>query len=223
MHCGRRPAEHSTIFEEFKLKRTFLSLLLAAIPALLLPLAASSQILPGHKSAAEGDETVYKTEVYAGYAYTGLNQVNLSRSGLSGVDLSVTRDFGKYFGVTADGAFYKYPFATPEVTNSTLTPSVDMVLFGPELHAQLYEKATGFIHGLLGGEHVGGTGQTPNISFAGGVGGGLDYKLTSRISARAAGDVILQSFSVTGNSPLLGYSPHRTRNARATIGVVYHF
>ena len=57
----------------------------------------------------------------------------------------------------------------------------------------------------------------------GGVGGGLEYKLTSRISARASGDVILQSFSVTGNSAQLGYSPHETRNARATIGAVYHF
>ena len=205
------------------MKRTFLILLLAAIPAVLLPLAASSQIIPGRKSAAEGDETVYKNHVYGGYAYTSLNQVNLSRSGLQGGELAITRDFGKYFGVTADGAFYKYPFATPEVTNSTLTPSVDMVLFGPELHAELYSKVNGFVHLLLGGEHVGGTGQTPNISFAGGGGGGLEYKLTSRISARASGDVILQSFSVTGNSAQLGYSPHETRNARASIGAVYHF
>ena len=205
------------------MKRTFLILILAAIPAVVMPLAASSQILPGHKSAAEGDETVYKNEVYAGYAYTSINQVNLSRSGLQGGEVAVTRDFGKYFGVTADGSFYKYAFANPEVTNSTLKPSVDMVLFGPELHAVLYEKTIGFVHALLGGEHVGGTGQTPNISFAGGVGGGLEYKLTSRISARASGDVILQSFSVTGNSAQLGYSPHETRNARATIGAVYHF
>lgn len=205
------------------MKRTFLILSLAGVSAAIMPLAASSQILPGHKSAAEGDETVYKNEVYAGYAYTSLNQVNLSRSGLQGGELSYTRDFRKYFGLTADGAFYKYPFANPEVTNSTLTPEVDMVLFGPELHALLYEKTTGFVHALLGGEHVGGTGQTPNISFAGGVGGGLEYKLTSRISGRASGDVILQSFSVTGNSAALGYSPHRTENARATVGVVYHF
>ena len=205
------------------MKRTFLILLLAAIPAVLLPLAASSQIIPGRKSAAEGDETVYKNHVYGGYAYASHNQVNLSRSGLQGGELAITRDFGKYFGVTADGAFYKYPFATPEVTNSKLTPSVDLVLFGPELHAELYSKVNGFVHLLLGGEHVGGTGQTPNISFAGGGGGGLEYKLTSRISARASGDVILQSFSVTGNSAQLGYSPHETRNARASIGAVYHF
>jgi len=205
------------------LKRTFLILTLAAIPAVLMPLAASSQILPGHKSAAEGDEAVYKNEVYGGYAYTSLNQVNLSRSGLQGAELAYTRDFGKYFGLTADGAFYKYPFVSPEVTNSTLAPEVDMVLFGPVLHANLYEKTNGFVHVLLGGEHVGGTGQTPNISFAGGGGGGLEYLLTPRIAVRASGDVILQSFSVTGNSAQFGYSPHETRNARASIGVVYKF
>jgi len=223
MRCGACSRTQYGFFEEFKLKRTFLISILAVVPAVLLPLAASSQILSGHKPTAEGDETVYKNEVYGGYAYTSLNQVNLSRSGLQGVDLAITRDFGKYFGPTADGAFYKYPFAHPEVTNSTITPSVDTVLFGPVLHANLYEKTDGFVHVLLGGEHVGGTSQTPNISFAGGVGGGLDYKLMSRISVRASGDLILQSFSVTGNSAAVGYSPHRTRNARATIGVVYHF
>jgi hypothetical protein len=137
--------------------------------------------------------------------------------------LAITRNFGRYFGLTADGAFYKYPFAHPEVTNSTITPSVDTVLFGPVLHANLYSKTSGFVRALLGGEHVGGTNQTPNISFAGGVGGGLDYQLKPRISLRASGDVILQSFSVTGNSAALGYSPHETRNGRATVGVVYHF
>lgn len=205
------------------MKRTFLISSLAVVSAVIMPLAASSQILPGHRSAAEGDEPVYKNEVYGGYAYTSLNQVNLSRSGLQGAELSYTRDFRKYLGITADGAFYKYAFTSPEVTNTTLTPEVDMVLFGPELHAELYSRVDGFVHLLLGGEHVGGTGQTPNISFAGGGGGGLDYKLTSRISVRAAGDVILQSFTVTGNSAQLGYSPHETRNARAGIGVVYKF
>ena len=209
--------------EEFKLKRTFLISSLAVVSAVIMPLAASSQILPGHKSAAEGEETVYRNEAYAGYAYTSLNQVNLSRSGLQGAELSYTRDFRKYLGLTADGAFYKYGFTSPEVTNSTLAPEVDMVLFGPVLHAELYSRVDGFVHLLLGGEHVGGTGQTPNISFAGGGGGGLDYKLTPRIALRASGDLILQSFTVTGNTKQLGYSPHETRSARAGIGIVYHF
>jgi hypothetical protein len=215
----------------FKLKRTFAISILASVLATLLPLAAAGQNQLFHRihrprpaaPAAEGDEPNYKYEVYAGFAYTGLNQVNQSRSGLSGGTFAFTRDWGKYFGLTAEGDFYKYPFTTPVVANSTITPSVDSVLFGPVLHAQLYSKTSAFVHVLLGGEHTGGTSQTPNISFAGGVGGGLDYKLTRRVSMRASGDVILQSFSVTGNSSQLGYSPHETRNPRASIGVVYHF
>jgi hypothetical protein len=191
---------------------------------MLMPLAASGQILPERKHAAEGDEPTYKWEAYAGYAYTSLNQVNLSRHGLQGANISVTRDWGKYFGLTAEGAFYNSPLGgTPEVTNSTLTPSVDTILFGPALHAVLIGKTSAFIHGLIGGEHVGGTFQTPNISLAGGFGGGLEYKVTNRFSARASGDVIMQSFSVTGNSAALGYSPHETSGARAGIGVVYRF
>src|SRR5579863_6348191 len=105
---GTGQAERSMLLRSFKLKRTFLISILAVVPALLLPLAATSQILPHPKAHAEGDEPNYKYEVYAGYGYTSLNQVNLSRSGLSGVDLAVTRDFGKWFGITADGAFYQY-------------------------------------------------------------------------------------------------------------------
>ncbi|MGA9673010.1 MAG: hypothetical protein WBQ94_27670 [Terracidiphilus sp.] len=205
------------------MKRTLLLSILAVIPAALTPLSASSQILPHPKAASQGDEPTYKYRVYAGYAYTALNQVTQSRSGLQGVEAAVSRDFGRYFALTADGSFYKYAFSSPEITNSTLKPSVDMVLFGPELHANLYSKTNGFFHGLLGGEHVGGTSQTPNISFAGGVGGGLEYQLSPRLSVRASGDVILQSFSVVGNSAALGYSPHETRSARATVGVAYHF
>jgi hypothetical protein len=206
------------------LKRTLLLSFLAVVPAALMPLAAASQVAParGSRSASQG-ESSYKYEVFAGYGYTSLNQVNQSRNGLQGVNLSVTRDWGKYFGVTADGGYYRYPISHPIVVGSTLTPSVDAVLFGPVVHAEVWGKVSGFAHGLLGGEHTGGESQTPNISFAGGAGGGLEYKLGPRLSLRASGDEIASSFSLTGNSPALGYSPHRHWNSRAAFGVVYRF
>jgi hypothetical protein len=206
--------------ESFKLKRTLLLSILAVIPAALMPLAAASQVFParGSRSVSQG-ESSYKYEVFAGYGYTSLNQVNQSRSGLQGGNLSVTRDWGKYFGVTADGAYYKYPL----VSGNPGDPSVDLVLFGPVVHAELYEKVSGFAHALLGGEHSGGESQTPDISFAGGVGGGLEYKLGPRLSLRASGDDIASSFSLIDNSPALGYSPHKHWNSRASFGVVYRF
>jgi hypothetical protein len=51
----------------------------------------------------------------------------------------------------------------------------------------------------------------------------MEYTLTPRLSVRAAGDYIGASFSYTGNSALLGYSPHRSWNDRASIGVMYRF
>jgi hypothetical protein len=194
------------------------------VPAAFLPLAATCQVSQSSngQSADEAPKT-YKYEAYAGYAYTSLNQVNQSRYGLSGVNLSITRDFGRYFGVTAEGDYYRWPFSTPEVANSTITPSVQSVLFGPVIHANIYGKYDGFIHGLLGGEHTAGAGETPNISFAGGFGGGMEYKLNPRFSIRASGDIIAASFSLTGNTAQLGNSPHKTWDSRASIGVVYHF
>ena len=207
------------------MKRTFLLSILALVPAALLPLTATSQVFPSngkHHGIAQEDRT-YRYELYAGYGYTSLNQVNNSRYGLQGVNASVTRDFGKYFGLTADGAFYSYPISTPVVQNSTIKPVVDTVLFGPTIHADIYGKVSGFVHGLIGGEHTGGTSQTPNISFAGGPGGGLEYKWSNRISFRASGDIIGASFSLTGNTKELGYSPHLSWDSRATVGAVYHF
>jgi hypothetical protein len=202
----------------------FLFSFLALVPAALLPLAATSQVssTSGSNSSDQPEKT-FKYEVYAGYAYTSLNQVNQSRYGLQGVNLSVTRDWGKYFGLTAEGDYFRFPFGSPEVVGSTIKPQVESVLLGPVLHANIYGRYSGFVHGLLGGEHTGGESQTPNISFAGGLGGGLEYSLNSRFSIRASGDIIGASFSFTGNSTQLANSPHRTWDSRASIGAVYHF
>jgi hypothetical protein len=219
----RAKTQHG-VEESFKLKRTFLLSILAMVPAALMPLAATSQVSPtGGSNAPDQAEKTFKYQVYAGYAYTSLNQVNESRYGLQGVNLSVTRDFGRYFGVTAEGDYLRFPLKSPVVINSTAKPSVDSVFFGPEIHAAIYGHFSGFAHALLGGEHTGGESQTPNISFAGGAGGGVDYNLTPRFSIRASGDYIGASFSLTGNSAQLGYSPHRTWDSRASIGVVYRF
>ena len=202
------------------MKRTLLLSILAMVPAALMPLAAASQVAPSvEKGSVGGGDKTYNWEAFAGFGYTSLNQVNQSRSGLMGANVSVTRDFGKYFGVTADGAYYKYAV----VSGNPGTPSVDAVLFGPVVHAEIWGKFSGFGRVLLGGEHTGGESQTPNISFAGGLGGGMEYKIAPRLSLRASGDDIASSFSLINNSKALGYSPHMHWNSRAAFGVVYRF
>lgn len=198
------------------MKRKMLLAMLVAVPGLLAPLAAHSQIAP-EKAPAATTEPTYKYEVFAGWGYTSLNQVSQSRSGLQGVSLSVTRDWGRYFGVTAEGGHYAWA-----VTNSNEgNPSVDQFLAGPVLHAQLYGATSLFVHGLLGVVHTGNISISPSTSFAGGFGMGMDYSLNKHTGVRVYGDDIGSSFSVTPYVP--GNSPHRRFNAHAAVGVTYKF
>jgi outer membrane receptor protein involved in Fe transport len=200
------------------LKRKLLVFTLAAIPAALLPLAAFGQVSSSSTTAtAEKTEPEYRYEASAGYGYTSLNQLNQSRSGLQGVELSITREFTRHFGVLADGAYYKYAIKS----GNPGSPAVDAVLFGPVVHAELYGHVSGFVRAFLGGEHTAGNGTIPNVSFAGGFGGGLEYSLSPRWSLRASGDDILSSF--VQDPDHLGYSPHRRGNGRAALSAVFHF
>jgi hypothetical protein len=201
------------------LKRKSLFSLLALIPATLLPLAAAAQVTPDRGTRAERPESPYKNSAYVGMGYTALNQVNQSRYGLVGVNAAYTRDFGRYFGLTADGAYYPGSFQSGNPGD----PKVWLLLTGPELHAPLFSSLNGFFRGFLGAAHTGGTGQTPDVSFAGGMGGGLEYVLNPHFRIRASGDNIASSFSVTNNTPELAYSPHMRWNPRASVGVIYRF
>ena len=206
------------------MKRKLLLSILAVVPAMFMPLAATSQIAPDRPARTEQAEPSYKYEVFAGYGYTSLNQVNQSRIGLQGVNISVTRDWGKYFGVTADGGYYAYAYGGTNPGD----PKVETVLFGPALHANLFRNLDGFFHVLLGGEHTGGEKYThPKVSFAGGVGVGMDYKLSHRISLRVSGDDIASSFASNTSNILCNEgdecSAHRRNNARAAFGLVYKF
>ncbi len=202
------------------MKRKLLITFLAAIPALALSIPAFGQVdSPTKKPATDVADVDYKWEAYGGFAYTSLNQVNQSRSGLMGLKVGATRDFGKYFGLTAEGAYYKYAYTSGNPGD----PRVTSALAGPVLHADIIGKYSAFIHTLIGVEHSGGESQTPDFSFAGGFGGGMEYKLSPRLSLRATGDMIGASFSLINNSKQLGYSPHRTWNPQASFMAVYHF
>ena len=165
---------------------------MAAVAAALSPFAANCQIAPEKTSRPSTGEE-YKYQVFAGLGYTSLNQVNQSNSGLLGVTVSITRDWGKYFGLTLDGGHYQWVVsrANPQAA------SVNLYLAGPEFHAPLYEHVGIFAHALIGAAHTGGVSIQPDESFAGGVGLGLDYKLSERLGIRAYGDDIGSSFTLT--------------------------
>lgn len=182
-----------------------------------MAVTASAQVSPDTPSSK--GPTPDRYSIFAGFSYTSLNQVNQSRYGLIGGDVSVSRNWGRFFGLTVDGAFYPTSFSN----GNPGTPSVSMALAGPELHGTLFENWTIFVRGMMGGVHTGGEGETPSVSFAGGYGGGVQHDMGPRWSIRATGDDIGSSFSLTNNSPQLGYSPHRRWNARASAGLVFRF
>lgn len=199
------------------MNRTFLLSILAVSAAALMPLAATSQVEESGSARPEKPAPTYHYEAFVGYGYTSINQINQARHGLQGVDASFTRDWGRHFGLTVEGADY----AVSMGSGNPGSPSVTSALVGPEFHMLVWGPITGFVHGLLGVEHTGGENQNPNISFAGGAGGGAEYALGQHFAIRAQGDDIAASFTVINPGP--GYSAHRTRSSRAAFGVVYRF
>jgi hypothetical protein len=200
------------------LKSKTLFTMLAVLSVAIMPFAAVGQLAPERPKNQPGAPG-YKYQAFALAGYTSLNQVNQSRYGLIGVVAGAQRDFGRHFGITLQGDYYKPPVGTGNPGN----PYVYDILAGPEIHANLYGKFDGFLHGLFGVEHTGGVGKTPNLSFAGGIGGGVLYNLSPRWAIRASGDRIGASFSLNNNTPALNYSPHLHWNPRGEVGMVYRF
>lgn len=186
--------------------------------AALLPVAAAAQVeAPPPASAGP------KYELYVGGAYTRLKQVPNSYSGLVGGKATLSRDFGKYFRLFGSGDYYKVGVGHSYLGKTRGNPEIYTIMAGPALHATLYGNLGGLIFGELGVEHTGGENVTPNISLAGGFGGGLYYNLSRRWAVQLTADRVGASFSLPHNTPQLAYSTHLTWNARATGGVVFHF
>lgn len=200
------------------MKSTLLLSIVAVASALVVPMAARGQVAP-ERPPKDLSGPDYKYQVFVGWGYTSLNQVNQSRSGLQGVSGSIMRGLGDHFGVKIDGSHYAW---NVEASNSVVgNPSVDLFLAGPVIHGNIFEKWSAFAEGLIGGAHTGNISIQPNVSFAGGVGVGVDYNKTPRWSFRMYGDDIGSSFTLSPFQP--GDSPHKRWNARAGVGVAYRF
>jgi hypothetical protein len=207
------------------LKRKLALLLLAAIPAALMPLGSFGLGIHIHKKAKSGSQPAEqpassKYEVMVGYGYTSLNQLNQSRHALQGVKVGAARDFGKYAALVVNGDYFKPPVPGVAPANPG-DPSVYSILAGPEVRFNLYDRLGGFAHGLIGAEHTGGEQMRPANSFAGGPGIGMSWNLSRKFYVFASGDKIFGSFSFA--NPATGSSPHRTSDARATLGIAFRF
>jgi hypothetical protein len=192
---------------------------IAAAATALMPLMAVGQVAPEKPAKVDSGAPAYKYEVYAGFAYTSLNQLNLSRYALMGGKLALTRDFGRHFGITTTGDYYRMATGTGNPGN----PSVWSITAGPEFRTTLYGNVDGFVHVLGGGEHTGGENMTPDVSPAIAFGGGLLYNLSQRWAVSASGDKTYDRYSLANNNAQQDWSSHWHSNTRATVGVVFRF
>lgn len=187
-----------------------------------MPFAAGAQVNPDAGKATDQGETISKYEVYAGAAYTRIRQVPSSYSGLVGGKMSLTRDWGKHFQLGGAIDYYKLGTGHAGIP-SPGAPWVYTALAAPGFHVDLFGGLSGQIFAELGAEHTGGESMSPSTSVAGGVGGGLAYRLKRNLALQLTGDRIGASFPEPDQSGSLGYSTHRTWNARVTMGLVYRF
>lgn len=218
--CG---APKYGIEESLHLKRSFLLTMIAGTLAGLLATAAPAQVTNTPEAPPPVAAPGLKYEVNVGYGYSTLNQVNQSRYGLQGIEASAARYWGRHFAIIVLGDEYRWATAKGNPAAPGGTPSILSFLIGPQFRMKVAGPVDGFFRGTMGAEHTGGENETPDFSFAGGIGGGIDLNLSRRLAVRISGDRIGASFSFANNSPALSLSPHKTWNTRAALGVVYRF
>ena len=105
------------------MNRTILLRISAMVAAALAPLAAAGQVNPDVGTSSAPNEVAYKYEAYVGVAYSRIRQVPASYSGLLGGKASLTRDWGKYFGLTGSQITTGWAPATAEFRIPATPPS----------------------------------------------------------------------------------------------------
>jgi hypothetical protein len=165
------------------------------LPLLFVPLAATAQQTP-------------KVEVFGGYSNLEAN-LNAASFNLNGTDFSVTENVNKWFGGALDFTSHFGTEAGMKVNTETLT-------YGPVFSYRKHPSVVPFAHVLLGA--VRGSSDyldisKPAVHFALAAGGGIDVKLTDRVSLRLIqADYLMTRFSLT-----------RQDNVRLSAGIVLRF
>ncbi len=221
-----------------------LAVALAAVPMLLLPKVAVGQtavMVPARQ--ARSYETP-KIEVFLGYSRFGTlsnDTVTGNRMvGLNGGSASVAVNFNRYLGIV--GEFGGYDDSQLELTGTGVNQPfvVDSsgtaytYLFGPRLSFRNHTRFTPFAQILAGGVHASAvtvndcTGSACAVlpsqdSFAFTGGGGLDIRLTHRISIRAVqAEYMLTRFQGVANGVSTGASTNQN-DLRLSSGLLFAF
>ena len=182
--------------------------------SLLTPQVASGQ--QASTETSKGD--VPKAEVYVGYSYLNIDTNNLtSRQSANGWEASVSGNFNTCLAAEfAVGGHYKTYGVTVLGTGTINVRVTDYsYLAGPRINFRPL-----FVHALFGGDHL--TGSVVGFSasqdsFAGVVGGGMQFPFTQLLSIRTSADYALSRHNIFGGSSV------GQNNFRASVGIVYNF
>jgi opacity protein-like surface antigen len=159
-------------------------------------------------------------DVFAGYSYLRANPSTVSKDSfsLNGGTASVAYNFNRWLSGVADFGGYHTTNALARGLDSTLST----YLFGPRVSYHRFGRVTPFGEVLFGVAHTDATmfrTAGSQNAFAMTVGGGVDYRLSSRFSIRPLKvDYLLTRFNEFSN-----LNTQTQNNLRVSTGIVFRF
>jgi opacity protein-like surface antigen len=159
-------------------------------------------------------------DVFAGYSYVRANPATSGANGfsLNGGSASVAYNVNNWLSGVADFGGY----TNTNILGSGAGGTLSTYLFGPRVSYHRFSRVTPFGEVLFGVAHTGAnflvTANSQN-AFAMTVGGGLDYRISSHFSVRAAKvDYLLTRFNEFNT-----FGAQSQNNLRVSTGIVFRF
>lgn len=176
--------------------------------------------------AIQAQDEVSTFEVFGGYSY--LRTGNPYDQDSHGWNTSVAANLTKYLAVKADFGGYYDNFSRAAVGGPiSVNTSIHTYLFGPQFNFRATERVNPFVHALFGGAYDRASARrgaartvVTDVGFAMALGGGLDAKMSDRVSFRVfQTDYLLTRY----RDPFITPSAKRTiHHFRFSTGLVFH-
>jgi len=196
--------------------------MIALACAIVAPHAVAAQESPKPTAKTATDESPSRWDIFAGYSYLAphgtVNGFTYNAINYGGI-ASITRYFNNYVGVQGEGDIH---WLTPEDGHISKTqPNNDFSGGSGGLIFRFpTEEITPFVHGLVGGEHVGSFYQPEKWGVVLTAGGGLDYP-TPLFDHRLAIRLFQADYQYTHENFGPGLRGN-FNNARLSAGLVWH-
>ena len=152
-----------------------------------------------------------KAEVFAGYSFTSIDQNSGPRANANGFELSASGNLNERFGLeTAFSGYYQ------QLRDNGGPAGSFSYMAGPRFNLVRKHRSVSplFVHFLLGFQHLIGSDFGNSVSdtaIAVAMGGGLEWRFSTRLSLRSSVDYALTHYFITQN------------NVRMSVGVAYAF